>query len=208
MKPIFDLIMEAANIYAFLLNALIEVYVFSDFDIADENSCFGLEFSKNSCIKKYSCVEDPSVTIDGLWINLFLENDVVNYKISLTTNLAPDYRITIRCSSLGYKDGFKVFTSKQEVLDECLRLENSFVKQAPKDMVKSNGECSICNTETTLLEWPCHNSHTICEQCTNKIVEKNCVCPFCRSALPTTFSLKEEVIPLEVPHEDEYDEDY
>jgi len=210
MKPIFDLIMEAANLYTFLLNVLIKDYVFSDFDIADEESCFGLEFSKDSCIRKYLCEENPSVTIDGLWINVFLVGDILSYKISLTGKLSPNNRFTIRCSSLGYKDGFKVFTSKQDVLDECLRIENAFVKSAPKDLVKTTGECSICNTETTLLEWPCHNLHTICEKCTNKIVEKNCVCPFCRSALPTTFSLKEEVLvvdPLPQDDDEDYDED-
>jgi hypothetical protein len=142
-------------------------------------------------------------------INVVIENDVLTYKTSLTTNLAPNYKVRIKCSSLGYKDGFKVFTTKQDVLDECLRLENAFVKSAPKDLVKTNGECSICNIETTLLEWPCHHSHTICEQCTNKILkQQKCVCPFCRSALPTTFLLKEDVAEKVLDEEEEKDNYY
>ena len=211
MKPIFDLVMETADLYSFLLNVLIDVYSFSDFDIADEQTFFHLEFSKNSCIRQYVCVNDPSIKIDGMHINIFQEEkDVITYKTSLTTNLAPNYKVTIKCASLGYKDGFKLFKNKQDVLDECLRLENAFVKSAPKDLVKTKGECSICNIETTLLEWPCHHSHTICEQCTNKILkQQKCVCPFCRSALPTTFLLKEEKVQNEDDEDDEEDnEDY
>ena len=54
------------------------------------------------------------------------------------------------------------------------------------------GECSICNMETTLLAWPCYSTHTVCEECTVKIIQKNCECPFCRSVLPTTIVAKEE----------------
>jgi len=207
MKPILDLVMETADLYSFLLNVLIDVFRFSDFDIADEQTFFPLEFSKNSCIRQYVCVNDPSIKIDGMRINIFQEEkDIITYKTSLTTNLAPNYNVTIKCSSLGYKDGFKLFKNKQDVLDECLRLENAFVKSAPKDLVKTKGECSICNIETTLLEWPCHNLHTICEECTNKILKKEkCVCPFCRSTLPTTFLLKEEKVQNDEDEEDNKD---
>lgn len=188
----YDLIMETAKLYSFLLNVLISVYRFPEFDIADEESFFVLEFSKNSCVRKYSCVQDPSIRIDGIMIHVVLQKDVVSYKTSLTTNLAPNYRITNRCSVLGYQDGFKVFTSTKDVLDECLRVENAFVVVAPTDLEKSNGECSICNMETTLLAWPCYSTHYVCEECTAKIIKTNCVCPFCRSALPTTVVPKEE----------------
>jgi hypothetical protein len=200
MNSCIDLIMETAKLYSFLLNVLIDVYMFPPFDIADEESFFILEFSKNSCVRKYSCVKDPSVRIDGMMIHVVLEKNVVRYKTFLTTNLAPDYRITNRCEVLGYKDEFKVFTTPKDVLDECLRVENAFVVVAPTDLEKSKGECSICNTETTLLAWPCYNTHTVCEECTSKIIEKNCVCPFCRSVLPTT------VVPKDIPTEDEVNE--
>jgi hypothetical protein len=163
--------METARLYSFLLNFLIDVYRFPEFDIADEESCFFLEFSENSRVRKYS---DPLI------------------KTFLTTNLAPNYRITNRCEALGYKEEFKVFTSTKDVLDECLRIENAFVQVAPTDLKKSQGECSICNMETTLLEWPCYSSHTVCQECTAKIIQKNCACPFCRSVLPTTVVPKEE----------------
>ena len=205
---------EAAKIYSFLLNVLIDIYTFSDFNIEDEEPLFSLDFSKNSSIRKYSCAEDPLVKLDGLTINVFLQNEVVSYKTFLTTNLAPNYKHTIRCTALGYKDGFKVFTSKQDLLDECLMLENAFVKTTSKDLNKSNGECSICNIDSTLVELPCHNLHTICEQCISKIVELNCACPFCRSVLPTTVTLKEaneeanEEAEEANEEEEEYFEDY
>jgi len=187
-----DLVMETSKLYDFLLNLLIDVYRFPPFDIADEESFFILEFSKNSCVRKYSCVEGQQ-RIDGMMIHVSLEkDDVVSYKTFLTTNLAPNFRITNRCGVLGYKDELKVFATTKDVLEECLRVENSFVEVAPTDLEKSKGECSICNTETTLLAWPCYSTHTVCEECTSKIIEKNCVCPFCRSVLQTTVVPKEE----------------
>jgi len=189
MNSFIDLIMETAKLYSFLLNVLIDVYRFPDFDITDEESCFVLEFSENSRVRKYS---DPFIRIDGIMIRVFLEKDVVSYKTFLTTNLAPNYRITNRCEALGYKEEFKVFTSTKDVLDECLRIENAFVQVAPTDLKKSQGECSICNMETTLLAWPCYSSHTVCQECTAKIIQKNCACHFCRSVLPTTVVPKEE----------------
>lgn len=78
--------METAKLYSFLLNVLIDLYRFPSFDIADEESFFVL--------RKYS---DPSVRIDGIMIHVFLEKDVMCYKTFLTTNIAPNYRITNRC---------------------------------------------------------------------------------------------------------------
>ena len=208
MNSIFDIIEEAGTIYSFLLNKLIKIFVFSDFDISDEESCFGIEFSKNSSIRKYSCTDDPSFKISGLWINVFLDKNVVSYKTSLTMKVSEEHRFSQRCESLGYKDKYKVFTSKQDVLDECLRLENAFVETTSRDLNKSEGECSICNVEKTLVEFPCHNSHTVCEECTAKIVDLNCVCPFCRSVLPTTVILKEHEYFEDYDEEDEHFEDY
>jgi len=206
MKPtFFDIIEETAKLYTFLLNELIKVFIFSDFDIANEEQFFTLDFLENSSIKKYSFIEDQVSKIDGIRIFVFLDKDIVSYKIFLETNMAENYKVSKRCVSLGYKDGFKIFTSKKDVLNECLRFENIFVKSAPEDLIKSKGECSICNIEKILLAWPCHNSHTICEECTGKIVEQNqkCVCPFCRSVLPTTIVLKEDST-----QEDEYEDYY
>ena len=207
MNSFIDLIMETAKLYSFLLNVLIDVYRFPLFDIADEESFFVLEISENSRVRKYS---DPSIRIDGIMIHVFLEKDVVTYKTFLTTNLAPNYRITNRCEVLGYKEEFKVFTSTKDVLDECLRIENAFVEVAPTDLKKSEGECSICNMEkTTLLAWPCYSSHTVCEECTAKIIQKNCVCPFCRSVLQTTIVPKESIdCKDDTNYESDYESDY
>ncbi|MEK6882311.1 MAG: RING-HC finger protein, partial [Nanoarchaeota archaeon] len=43
-------------------------------------------------------------------------------------------------------------------------------------------ECPICNEDTFLIEyWKCR--HSVCNTCTNNLVEK--ICPLCRSALGT-----------------------
>ena len=84
-----------------------------------------------------------------------------------------------------------------------LRLENAFLECIPQDLDKLNGECLICNTETTLVKLPCHKTHIMCEQCAAKIVERNCTCPFCRSVFTTTVVLKNEN-----EDEDEDEEEY
>ncbi len=48
------------------------------------------------------------------------------------------------------------------------------------ELIKSTGECIVCYTEGDVLEWPCHSSHVMCENCTNKIFVQNPLCPFCR----------------------------
>lgn len=199
----FSCVEEAAKLYSFLLNVLINIYVFPLFDICDEEPSFLLTFSKNSSIRKYVCETNPSVKFDGLLVRVSLEKDIVTYKTFITTTIAPNYNISNRCESLGYKDGFKVFTSQKDVLDECLRLENAFLECIPQDLDKLNGECLICNTETTLVKLPCHKTHIVCEQCAAKIVERNCTCPFCRSVFTTTVVLKDKD-----EYEDEYEYEY
>ena len=200
---VFSCVEEAAKLYSFLLNVLINIYIFPLFDICDEEPSFHLTFSKNSSIRKYVCETDPSVKFDGLLVRVSLEKEVVTYKTYITTNIGPNYNVSNRCESLGYKDEFKVFTSQKEVLDECLRLENAFLECIPQDLDKLNGECLICNTETTLVKLPCHKTHIMCEQCAAKIVERNCTCPFCRSVFTTTVVLKNEN-----EDEDEDEEEY
>lgn len=124
--------------------------MFPLFDICDEESSFQLTFSKNSSIRKYVCEINPSSKFDGLLVRVFLEKNVVTY---ITTNIAPNYNISNKCVSLGYK----VFTSQKDVLDECLHLE----KCISQELVKLNGECLICNTETNLIKLPCHKTHIV-----------------------------------------------
>jgi uncharacterized Zn finger protein (UPF0148 family) len=62
--------------------------------------------------------------------------------------------------------------------------------------------------KTTLLAWPCYSTHNVCEDCTAKIIQKNCVCPFCRSVLPTTVVVKEETKEETKEENKEYESDY
>ena len=52
-----------------------------------------------------------------------------------------------------------------------------------QDLVVSKGECVVCYTEGDILEWPCHSSHSLCEECTIKVCYKGALCPMCRKYL-------------------------
>jgi hypothetical protein len=52
-----------------------------------------------------------------------------------------------------------------------------------KELVVSKGECVVCYTEGNILEWPCHSSHVLCEECTIKVCYKDALCPLCRQYL-------------------------
>ena len=52
-----------------------------------------------------------------------------------------------------------------------------------QDLVVSKGECVVCYTEGNILEWPCHSSHVLCEECTIKVCYKGALCPLCRKYL-------------------------
>ena len=52
-----------------------------------------------------------------------------------------------------------------------------------QDLVVSKGECVVCYTEGNILEWPCHSSHVLCEECTIKVCYKGALCPLCRQYL-------------------------
>ena len=84
-------------------------------------------------------------------------------------------------SSLGYEHGEKMFITKESVLDECIRLAWTPIKSIIPQLIKSNGECSVCLLEGSVVEWPCHASHVTCEQCFLKITAFNSRCPLCRA---------------------------
>ena len=56
---------------------------------------------------------------------------------------------------------------------------DSFPDHLP-DLVKSTGECNVCYIYGETLEWPCHPSHALCKNCTDKIFARNALCPSCR----------------------------
>lgn len=64
----------------------------------------------------------------------------------------------------------------QETVSDDL---NFFVQ----DLVVSKGECVVCYNEGDILEWPCHSSHSLCEECTIKVCYKGALCPVCRQYL-------------------------
>ena len=49
------------------------------------------------------------------------------------------------------------------------------------DMVKTIGECVVCYTDGNVLEWPCHTSHILCKECTDKVFSSGALCPLCRT---------------------------
>ena len=66
--------------------------------------------------------------------------------------------------------------ASQETVSEDV---NYFVQ----DLVVSKGECVVCYNEGNILEWPCHPSHSLCEECTIKVCYKGALCPVCRQYL-------------------------
>jgi len=66
--------------------------------------------------------------------------------------------------------------ASQETVSEDI---NYFVQ----DLVVSKGECVVCYNEGNILEWPCHPSHSLCEECTIKVCYKGALCPVCRQYL-------------------------
>lgn len=84
---------------------------------------------------------------------------------------------------LGYKNGERIFTTKESVLDECIRLAWLPISRPIPPLLQSNGECVVCLQEGTVLEWPCHNSHVTCEACIVKIIARDSKCPLCREVI-------------------------
>jgi len=84
---------------------------------------------------------------------------------------------------LGYEHGEKIFITKESVLEECIRLAWSPIRRTIPQLIKSTGECVVCLTEGTVLEWPCHNSHVTCEGCIVKIIARDSKCPLCRTIM-------------------------
>jgi len=196
------LIDRTKEIYLFLLLSLAQQqYRFSNFDLEDEVTVFFLYFSEKSSIRKLSC-EDPSASIGRLMIKVFQTSDGYLYRIVLEAENGG----AIYCSSLGYKDSFREFTSEVQVLEESLRLEKATIKYTVVSFSKTYGECSVCYNEGETLMWPCHRSHIVCADCTSKIIDSQSSCPLCRTLVKTTTIVREDVDDFEDDLEDDLED--
>lgn len=183
------------GIYSFLLLSLAEhdEYRFPVFDEEDERASFCLSFSENSSIRKCSLVERP---IGRLVIKVLWSSGCFRYQTILASD---ESSVALDCCALGYKSGFREFSTEVEVLEECLRLKNLRLK-IESDLVKTTGECSVCLEEGEALIWPCHKSHIVCVDCTSKILHRKSSCPLCR----TVLSVRKEVdVEVEVEVDDD-----
>ena len=175
------------GIYSFLLLSLAQhEYRFPDLDEEDERQTFCLSFSENALIRKCSLVERP---VGRVVIKVFLSSGCFAYQTSLA---ADETSVPLYCSSLGYENGFRSFSSEVEVLEECLRLENAMTETAV-DLAKTTGECSVCFEQGEVLMWPCHESHIVCVDCTSKIIHRKSSCPLCRTLLKTITTVCQKV---------------
>lgn len=84
---------------------------------------------------------------------------------------------------LGYENGERIFSTKESVLDECIRLAWSPIARPVPPLSHSIGECVVCLQEGDVLEWPCHNLHVTCESCIIKIIARDSKCPLCREVM-------------------------
>jgi hypothetical protein len=184
-KDNFFLVEETYLLFLFLQHSIPKdlQYEFPDIDLHNEVTSFLLSFSKESYIRIFSCQMCSSHHEIS---HLLIRSTVVENRVCFQTQLRSIYHDIVLCEFLGYKDTFRLFKTKEDVLEECIRLQTIFVQSSLHTLEKCLGECSVCYTEGTLLEWPCHKSHVICEECTNKIIKQKSLCPICRTFLDTT----------------------
>jgi len=79
---------------------------------------------------------------------------------------------------LKYEHGERIFTTKESVLEECIRLAWAPIPRP----IPPLGECVVC-LQDDVLEWPCHNLHITCEKCIVKIIARDSKCPLCRKVM-------------------------
>ena len=142
----------------------------------EKDTYFEIFFPKDSTIRQ---LKDHDQKIERLMLHVvpFEDNTRIRLEIKSATG-----RMIIS-PSLGYENGEKIFITKESVLDECIRLAWTPVHHVIPQLIKSNGECSVCLLEGSVVEWPCHASHVTCEQCFLKIKARNSRCPLCRTVI-------------------------
>ena len=161
------------NLHRFLVRILPkEGFEFFAADL--EDTYFEVLFPYDSPIRQLN-----DQKIERIMFHIVPFEDTICIRVELKSQLG---RMIIS-PCLGYEHGERIFTTKESVLEECIRLAWSPIPRQIPQLSQSTGECVVCLTEGKVLEWPCHNSHVTCEGCIVKIIARDSKCPLCRTIM-------------------------
>ena len=162
------------DLHRFLVGILPKEYGF-DFFAADlEETYFEILFPHDSPIRELN-----DQKIERMLFHVVPFEDTTRIRVKMKSRSG---RMIIS-PCLGYEHGERIFSTKESVLEECIRLAWLPIPRPIPQLVQSNGECVVCLQEGTVLEWPCYNSHVTCESCIVKIIARDSKCPLCRKCM-------------------------
>ena len=162
------------DLHRFLVAILPKEYGFEFFAAYLEDTYFEVLFPYDSPIRELN-----EQQIERMLFHVVPFEDTTRIRVKMKSRTG---RMIIS-PCLGYKNGERIFTTKESVLDECIRLAWLPISLTIPPLLQSNGECVVCLQEGTVLEWPCHNSHVTCEACIVKIIARDSKCPLCRQVI-------------------------
>ena len=163
------------ELHALLIKVLPRDHLFEFFASDLEDTYFEILFPTDSPIRQFE-----NKNIERLMFHVVPNEQNTCIRVEIKSRLG---RLVIS-PSLGYEDGTKIFTTKEQVLDECIRLAWSLPSPPPPELSlldKTTGECVVCFNEGDVLQWPCCALHVTCEACATKIITSNFKCPICRA---------------------------
>lgn len=162
------------DLHRFLVAILPKEYGFEFFAADLEDTYFEVRFPYDSPIRELN-----EQQIERMLFHVVPFEDTTRIRVKMKSRTG---RMIIS-PCLGYKNGERIFTTKESVLDECIRLAWLPIPLPIPPLLQSNGECVVCLQEGSVLEWPCHNSHVTCEACIVKIIARDSKCPLCREVM-------------------------
>ena len=162
------------DLHKFLVAILPKDYGFEFFAADLEDTYFEVLFPYDSPIRELN-----EQKIERMLFHVVPFEDTTRIRVKMKSRTG---RMIIS-PCLGYKNGERIFSTKESVLDECIRLAWLPIPLPIPPLLQSNGECVVCLQEGSVLEWPCHNSHVTCEACIVKIIARDSKCPVWREVM-------------------------
>jgi hypothetical protein len=162
------------DLYRFLVGILPKEYGFEFFASNVEDTYFEVLFPYDSPIRKLN-----EQKIETIIFHVVPFEETTHIRVEMKSQTG---RIVFS-PCLGYEHGERIFSTKESLLDECIRLAWSPIARPVPPLSHSIGECVVCLQEGDVLEWPCHNLHVTCESCIIKIIARDSKCPLCREVM-------------------------
>jgi hypothetical protein len=162
------------DLYRFLVGILPKEYGFEFFAAHLEDTYFEVLFPYDSPIRELN-----DQKIERMMFHVIPFEDTTCIRVEMKSRTG---RMIIS-PCLGYEHGERIFSTKESVLDECIRLALSLIPRPIPQLSHSIGECVVCLQEGSVLEWPCHILHVTCEACIVKIIARDSKCPLCRKVM-------------------------